>query len=221
MKQLFFLLVVTASQFVNISYVSAQTTDSTTVFGYVVPKPKLDSNGNPKHVFKPAFKRLGFTTGALFPLNGGEVGGTSGLRFEYGFSNKYSLLLDFQGNRGSDSTFSGGQAGLILRTMPFQSRRLQPYFGAGYAIGGGRLEGGFGGKDGRNHTQYIDNDTETNDDVAKHYAVGQVGVNYIVFRRVIASLEGNYQVQVGGTNAQKLGGASVKFGLAYQFGKRK
>ena len=64
MKQFFLLLVFTATQFVNISDVSAQNADSTTVFGYVVPKPKLDSNGNPKHVFKPAFKRVGFTTGA-------------------------------------------------------------------------------------------------------------------------------------------------------------
>jgi hypothetical protein len=217
MKKLFFLLIVTATQFVNFSNLSAQNADSTTVFGYVVPKPKLDSNGNPKRVFKPAFKRLGFTTGALIPFNGGQVGGTSGLRFEYGFSNKASLLLDFQGNRSKDSTFAGGQAGLMLRTMPFQSRRLQPYFGIGYAIGGGRSEGGRGGKKGQNW----DLDDEINGTGVKHYAVGQFGVNYIVFRRVIASLEGNYQVQVGGENAQKLGGASVKFGLAYQFGKRK
>jgi hypothetical protein len=217
MKQLIFLLVITATQFVNMTHVSGQNVDSTTVFGYVVPKPKLDSNGNPKHVFKPAFKRLGLTTGALFPLNGGEAGGTSGLRFEYGLSNKYSLLLDFQGNRGSDSTFSGGQAGLMLRTMPFASRRLQPYFGAGWSVGGGNSRGRSGGRRGHDF-DLLDSDTEG---VLKNYAVGQVGVNYIVFRRVIASLEGNYQVQVGGTNAQKLGGASVKFGLAYQFGKRK
>jgi hypothetical protein len=219
MKKLIFLLVITATQFVNISHSSAQSADSTTVFGYSIPKPKLDSNGNPKRVFKPAFKRLGLTTGALFPLNGGETGGTSGLRFEYGFSNKYSLLLDFQGNRSRDTTFSGGQAGLMLRTMPFQSRRLQPYFGAGWSVGGGRSGGNYGRGRGRYYDPLdVDNDTEG---VLKHYAVGQVGVNYIVFRRVIASLEGNYQVQVGGTNAQKLGGASVKFGLAYQFGKRK
>jgi hypothetical protein len=221
MKQLIFLLVITATQFVNISHSSAQSADSTTVFGYSVPKPKLDSNGNPKHVFKPAFKRLGLTTGALIPFNGSEVGGTSGLRFEYGFSNKTSLLLDFQGNRGSDSTFSGGQAGLMLRTMPFAARRLQPYFGAGWAIGGGQSRRGFGEGRGHGRGQFVDNDTEVNDGAVKNYVMGQVGVNYIVWRRVIASLEGNYQVQVGGTNAQKLGGASVKFGLAYQFGKRK
>ncbi len=222
MKQLFFLVVITATQFMNFSDLSAQNADSTTVFGYVVPKPKLDSNGNPKHVFKPAFKRLGFTTGALIPFNGSEVGGTSGIRFEYGFSNKTSLLLDFQGNRGRDSTFAGGQGSLILRTMPFKARRLQPYFGAGWAIGGGR-SGGRGGKGfGRDgHNNLPDIDTETNDDGVKNYAIVQTGLNYIVWRRVIASLEGNYQVQVGGTNAQKLGGASVKFGLAYQFGKRK
>jgi hypothetical protein len=217
MKQLIFLLVITATQFVNVTNITGQNVDTTAVFGYAIPKPKLDSNGNPKHVFKPAFKRLGLTTGALFPLNGGEVGGTSGFRFEYGLSNKYSLLLDFQGNRGSDSTFSGGQAGLMLRTMPFASRRLQPYFGAGWSVGGGRSDGRYGRGRGHNF-DLLDADTEG---VLKHYAVGQVGVNYIVFRRVIASLEGNYQVQVAGTNAQKLGGASVKFGLAYQFGKRK
>jgi hypothetical protein len=217
MKYLIFTLVFLAIQLSCINKLAAQNADSTTVFGYAVPKPKLDSNGNPKHVFKPAFKRLGFTTGALFPLNGGEVGGTSGLRFEYGLSNKYSLLLDFQGNRGSDSTFSGGQAGLMIRTMPFQSRRLQPYFGAGWSIGGGRSGGNYGRGHGRNF-DLLDNDTEG---VIKNYAVGQVGINYIVFRRIIASLEGNYQVQVGGISAQKLGGASVKFGLAYQFGKRK
>jgi hypothetical protein len=217
MKKLFFLLAITATQFVNISYVSAQNADSTTVFGYVVPKPKLDSNGNPKHFFKPAFKRLGFTTGAIFPLNGGEAGGTSSLRFEYGFSNKTSILLDFRGNRGGDSTFSGGQAGLILRTMPFAARRLQPYFGAGYAIGGGRSNEGNGRGKNHNYT-YTESDGA---DTVKHYGLAQFGVNYIVFRRVIASVEADYQVQLGGTNAQKFGGASVKFGLAYQFGKRK
>ena len=217
MKYLIFTLVFLAIQLSSFNKLAAQNADSTTVFGYAVPKPKLDSNGNPKRVFKPAFKRLGFTTGALFPLNGGEVGGTSGLRFEYGLSNKTSILLDFQGNRGGDSTFSGGQAGLLLRSMPFQARRFQPYFGAGWSIGGGRSGGNYGRRHGHNF-DLLDNDTEG---VIKNYAVGQVGINYIVWRRVIASLEGNYQVQVGGTNAQKLGGASVKFGLAYQFGKRK
>ena len=217
MKQLFFLLVITATQFVNFSSLSAQNADSTTVFGYAVPKPKLDSNGNPKHVFKPAFKRLGFTTGALFPLNGGEVGGTSGLRFELGLSNKWSILADFQGNRGSDSTFSGGQAGLLFRTMPFAARRLQPYFGAGWAIGGGRS----GGNRGRGRGHNYDLADDATEGVVRNYAVLQTGLNYIVWRRVIASVEGNYQVQVGGTNAQKFGGASAKLGLAYQFGKRK
>jgi hypothetical protein len=217
MKFLIFSVALIATQLFYLNNLTAQNADSTTVFGYVVPKPKLDSNGNPKHVFKPAFKRLGFTTGALIPFNGGQVGGTSGLRFEYGFSNKASLLLDFQGNRSKDSTFAGGQAGLMLRSMPFQSRRLQPYFGAGWAIGGGRSEGyGGHGKD-KNFPKLNDNSADT----IKHFAIAQFGVNYIVFRRVIASVEGNYQVQVGGTNAQKLGGASVKFGLAYQFGKRK
>jgi hypothetical protein len=220
MKQFFLLLVFTATQFTVLNNLSAQNADSTTVFGYVVPKPRLDSNGNPKRVFKPAFKRVGFTTGALIPLNGSQVGGTSGLRLELGMSNKWSIVADFQGNRSrnsQDSTFSGGQAGLMFRTMPFAARRLQPYFGAGCAIGGGRSWGNGGRGKGRNFDP-IDNTTEG---VVRNYAVVQTGVNYIVFRRVIASLEGNYQVQVGGTNAQKLGGASAKLGLAYQFGKRK
>ena len=217
MKHLVLSVIFITTQLFTANYATAQSTDSTTVFGYAIPKPKLDSNGNPKQTFKPAFKRLGFTTGALFPLNGGVTGGTSGLRFEYGLSNKASLLLDFQGNRSRDTTFSSGQAGLLFRSMPFAARRLQPYFGAGWSVGGGR-SGGNNGR-GRGHNfDLLDDDTEG---VLKHYAVGQVGVNYIVFRRVIASLEGNYQVQVGGTNAQKLGGASVKFGLAYQFGKKK
>jgi hypothetical protein len=217
MKNLLFLLVIMATQFFNFSQLSAQNADSTTVFGYVVPGPKLDSNGQPKRVFKPAFKRIGFTTGALIPLNGSEAGGTSGIRLELGMSNKWSILADFQGNRSrnnQDSTFSGGQAGLTFRTMPFASRRLQPYFGAGWAIGGGRSSGG--GK-GRN----FDFNNNTTEGVVRNYAVLQTGVNYIVWRRVIASVEGNYQVQIGGTNAQKLGGASAKIGLAYQFGKRK
>ena len=220
MKQLIFLLAFTATQFVNFNNVSAQNADSATVFGYVVPSPKLDSNGNPKHVFKPAFKRLGFTVGGLIPFNGGEGGGTSGMRFELGMSNKWSILADFQGNRGTngqDSTFSGGQAGLLLRAMPFASRRLQPYFGAGWAIGGGRSGGNRGRGRGRNYGF----DDDATEGVVKNYAIIQMGLNYIVWRRVIASVEGNYQVQVGGTNAQKLGGASVKLGLAYQFGKRK
>lgn len=220
MKQFFFLLVITATQFVNIDNVSAQNADSATVFGYVVPKPKLDSNGNPKRVFKPAFVRVGFTTGALMPLNGSQTGGTSGLRLELGLSNKWSILADFQANRSrnnQDSTFSGGQAGLLFRTMPFASRRLQPYFGAGWAIGGGRSWGN-GGRGRDRNFDLVNNGTEG---VVRNYAVLQTGVNYILFKRVIASVEGNYQVQVGGTNAQKLGGASAKLGLAYQFGKRK
>jgi hypothetical protein len=217
MKKVVFLLVFTATQFLNMGNVSAQNADSTTVFGYAIPKPKLDSNGNPKHVFKPAFKRLGLTTGALFPLNGGQGGGTSGLRFEYGLSNKWSISADFQANRSRDTTFSGGQAGLLFRTMPFAARRLQPYFGAGWAIGGGRS----GGNRGRGRDRNLDLFDDDNDGVVKNYAVLQTGVNYILFKRVIASVEGNYQVQVGGTNAQKLGGASAKLGLAYQFGKRK
>jgi hypothetical protein len=132
-------------------------------------------------------------------------------------SNKWSILADFQGNRSRDTTFSGGHAGLLLRSMPFQSRRLQPYFGAGWAVGGGRSNGRGGrGKD-KNFPIFDNNSADT----IKHFAIAQFGVNYIVWKRVIASVEGNYQVQVGGTNAQKLGGASVKFGLAYQFGKRK
>ncbi len=221
MKYLIFTLVFLAIQLSAFNKLAAQNADSTTVFGYAVPKPKLDSNGNPKHVFKPAFKRLGFTTGGLIPFNGAEGGGTSGVRFEYGLSNKTSILFDFQGNRGGDSTFSGGQAGLLIRTMPFKARRLQPYFGAGWAIGGGHSGRGFGERNGHIKGQIIDNDAETNDGTVKNYAIVQTGLNYIVWRRVIASLEGNYQVQVGGTNAQKYGGASVKFGLAYQFGKRK
>jgi hypothetical protein len=214
MKYLIFTFVFLA---IVISTITAQNVDSTTVFGYAVPKPKLDSNGNPKHTFKPAFKRLGLTTGALIPLNGSEVGGTSGFRFEYGLSNKTSILLDFQGNNSQDSTFSSAQAGLLVRTMPFKARRLQPYFGAGWAIGGGQERRGNGrGRD--RFTTTLANDT---DGTVKNYAVVQTGLNYILFRRVIASLEGNYQVQVGGTSAQKYGGASAKLGLAYQFGKRK
>jgi hypothetical protein len=217
MKYLFLLVVITATQFLNFSDLSAQNADSTTVFGYVVPKPKLDSNGNPKRVFKPAFKRFGLTTGALIPFNGGEVGGTSGMRFELGMSNKWSILADLQGNRSQDTSFSGGQASLLVRTMPFKARRLQPYFGAGWSIGGGQT----GGNRGRGRGRNFDDDNDSDDESTRNYAVAQVGVNYILFRRVITSLEGNYQAQIGGTNAQKYGAASVKLGLAYQFGKRK
>ena len=220
MKYLIFTLAFMATQLTTINTASAQNEDSTTVFGYVVPKPKLDSNGNPKRVFKPAFKRLGFYGGGLIPLDGGEGGGTSGMRFEYGFSNKWSILADFQGNRSQDTAFSSAQASLIVRTMPFKARRLQPYFGAGWSIGGGQS----GGRDGYgrgNHGTYIDHVDDNENDEIKQYAVVQTGVNYILLRRLIASVEGNYQVQIAGTNAQKYGAASVKIGLAYQFGKRK
>ena len=216
MKYLIFTLAFIATQLTTINTASAQNVDSTTVFGYVVPKPKLDSNGNPKHVFKPAFKRLGFYGGGLIPLNGGEGGSTSGVRFEYGFSNKWSILADFQGNRSQDTSFSAAQASLIVRTMPFKARRLQTYFGAGWSIGGGQNIGRNHGR-GRNFDLVDDNE---NDEV-KQYAVVQTGVNYILLRRLIASVEGNYQVQIAGTNAQKYGAASIKVGLAYQFGKRK
>ena len=220
MKYLVFTLAFMATQLTTINTASAQNVDSTTVFGYVVPKPKLDSNGNPKRVFKPAFKRLGFYGGGLIPLNGGEGGGTSGMRFEYGFSNKWSILADFQGNRTQDTSFSSSQASLIVRTMPFKSRRLQPYLGAGWSIGGGQSGGRDGGRKG-NHSPHIDPVNDHENDAVKQYAVLQTGVNYILLRRLIASVEGNYQVQIAGTNAQKYGAASVKIGLAYQFGKRK
>ena len=220
MKYLIFTLAFMATQLTIINTAAAQNVDSTTVFGYVVPKPKLDSNGNPKHVFKPAFKRLGVYGGGLIPLNGGEGGGTSGVRFEYGFSNKWSILTDFQGNRSQDTSFSSAQASLIVRTMPFKARRLQPYFGAGWSIGGGQNSGRDSGRKD-NHSPYIDHVDDNENDEIKQYAVVQTGVNYILLRRLIASVEGNYQVQIAGTNAQKYGAASVKVGLAYQFGKRK
>ncbi len=220
MKYLIFTLAFMATQLTTTNTATAQNVDSTTVFGYAVPKPKLDSNGNPKRVFKPAFKRLGVYGGGLIPFNGGEGGSTSGVRFEYGFSNKWSILADFQGNRSQDTSFSAAQASLIVRTMPFKARRLQTYFGAGWSIGGGQNGGRDGGRKG-NHSTHIDRvDDNENDDV-KQYAVVQTGVNYILLRRLIASVEGNYQVQVAGTNAQKYGAASVKVGVAYQFGKRK
>ena len=220
MKYLVFTLAFMATQLTTINTASAQNVDSTTVFGYVVPKPKLDSNGNPKRVFKPAFKRLGFYGGGLIPFDGGEGGGTSGVRFEYGFSNKWSILADFQGNRTQDTSFSSAQASLIVRTMPFKARRLQTYLGAGWSIGGGQSGGRDGGRKG-NHSPHIDPVDDNENDEVKQYAVVQTGVNYILLRRLIASVEGNYQVQIAGTNAQKYGAASVKVGLAYQFGKRK
>ena len=220
MKYLVLTLAFLATQFTTINTASAQNVDSTTVFGYVIPKPRLDSNGNPKRVFKPAFKRLGFYGGGLIPLNGVQGGSTSGIRFEYGLTNKWSILADFQGNRIQDTTFSSGQASLLVRTMPFKSRRLQPYLGAGWSIGGGQSGGRNGGRRGNRGT-YVDlvDDNESNE--IRQYAVIQTGINYIILRRLIGSVEGNYQVQIAGTNAQKYGAASVKVGLAYQFGKRK
>lgn len=217
MKYLIFTLLFVATQCLTADKASAQNVDSTTVFGYVVPKSKTDSEGNPKRLFKPAaFKRFGVTTGALFPLNSSPIGGTSGFRFEYGFSNKWSILADFQGNRSQDTSFSAFQGGLLVRSMPFKSRRLQPYFGAGWSVGGGR-SGNFNRGRGRNFDP-IENDFNNQ---IRQYGVVQAGVNYIVFNRLIASVEGNYQTEIGGTNTQKLSAASAKIGLAYQFGKRK
>lgn len=211
--------------FLGISLEStAQTTKSEPVFGSVVERKvqkdstKKNSSFNP---LKPAFLRIGVIGGGLIGFENAttEKGGTSGLRVEYGISNRWSLVGEVAGNHFDGTTFSRGQSSLGINWMPFKSRRLQPYFGLGAGVGGDGFRGGRGGKNGRGFDGFFEDNTTENNQEAKGFAFARTGLNYVLFKRIIATAETGYQVAFNTSSSN--GGLSLRVGAAYQFGKRK
>jgi hypothetical protein len=200
----------------------AQATKAEPIFGSVLErKVQKDSTKNKAdfNLLKPAFLRVGVVGGGLIGFENAatERGGTSGLRVEYGISNRWSLVGEVAGNRFRGITFSNGQASLGINWMPFKSKRLQPYFGLGGGVGGDGFRGGRGGRNDRGFDGRFDNDDE-NDQNSQVFAFVRTGLNYVLFKKIIAMAETGYQLpfKTSGSN----GGLSVRAGVAYQFGKK-
>ncbi len=200
----------------------AQSTKSEPIFGSVVER-KVQKDSTKKKVsfnpLKPAFLRIGVIAGGLigFENSSSEKGGTSGLRVEYGISNRWSLVGEVAGNRFEGITFSRGQASLGINWMPFKSRRLQPYFGLGGGVGGDGFRGGRGGRDGRGFDGRFDNNNE-NDQNSQGFAFVRTGLNYVLFKKIIATTEADYQVPFNTSSSS--GGMSFRVGVAYQLSKK-
>lgn len=201
---------------------NAQTTKSEPIFGSVVERKVLKDSTKKKVSFnplKPAFLRIGVIGGGLIGFENAstEKGRTSGIRVEYGFSNRWALVGEVSGNRFEGTTFSRGQASLGINWMPFKSRRLQPYFGLGGGVGSDGFRGGRGGRDGRGFDGWDDNDDENNRN-SSGFALVRTGLNYVLFKKIIATAEMGYQVPFNISNSS--GGLSLRGGVAYQFGKK-
>ncbi len=200
----------------------AQSTKSEPIFGSVLErKVQKDSTKNKAafNLLKPAFLRVGVVGGGLIGFENAatERGGTSGLRVEYGISNRWSLVGEVAGNRFRGTTFSNRQASLGINWMPFKSKRLQPYFGLGGGVGGDGFRGGRGGRNDRGFDGRFDNNNE-NDQNSQGFAFVRTGLNYVLFKKIIAMAETGYQLPFK-TNSSN-GGLSVRAGVAYQFGKK-
>lgn len=199
--------------------VSAQNTNqSEPVFGtLVVKKTTSDSTKKPFNLFKPAFLRLGLIGGSMISFDGGRNsnGGMLGLRVEYGISNRFSVVGQFQNNRSRSDDFPNAQASLGLNWMPFKSKRLQPYVGLGVGIGGDRLD--------RNDFRYAGRRFDYNNLNERRHAEGfglvKTGLNYVLAKRLIGTIEANYQMPF--QNKDSNGNANIALGLSYQFGRKK
>lgn len=206
------------------SGVFAQNSKVEPIFGTVVER-KLQKDSTKKNSFnplKPAFLRVGIIGGALIGfenINSDNVGGTSGLRVEYGLSNRWSIIGEVQGNYFRGAAFSRGQGSLGINWMPFKSKRLQPYFGVGGGIGGD----GFGRKErGRNGYGDFDGwfeNRQENDQNTQGFAFARTGLNYVLFKKIIATVETGYQLPFNNNNSN--GGLALRIGASYQFGKKK
>jgi hypothetical protein len=209
--------------FIGISMESiAQITNAEPVFGSVVER-KVQKDSTKKSSFnllKPIFLRVGVIGGGLigFENSTTEKGGTTGLRVEYGISNRWSLVGEVAGNRFDGTTFSRGQTSLGINWMPFKSRRLQPYFGLGGGVGGDGFRGGRGGRNGRGFDGSFESNTTENNQEAKGFAYVRTGLNYVVFKRIVATAETGYQATFNMSNSN--GGLSLRVGAAYQFSKK-
>jgi hypothetical protein len=196
------------------------------IFGSVLQRKILKDSTQKRTPFnplKPAFFRIGVMGGGLIAFDNStndNVGGTFGLRLEYGLSNRFSLVGEMQANGINGSTFSRGQSSLGVNWMPFKSRRLQPYFGIGAGIGGNRFDRfGNNGRDGFGSRPSFDNDNDFNRRNSQGFAYGRTGLNYVLARKIIAIGEASYQIPFN--NSTSNGGLALRVGLAYQFGKNK
>lgn len=208
----------------NVHSAMAQQADSTAIFGYEVPRSAPDT-GQKKCFLKkliphPAFIRLGITGGGIMSLNSdNEVGGSAGMKAEYGFSNKFSLVAVAQMTDGQNNiAISTMQTSLAVHWMPFKAHRLQPFFGAGWGLG---LDGfGHFGRGG--HGDFFDTENNQNSEDVQNFAIAQTGLNYIIFRRLIATAEVAYQLPISGTTSTNSNGLlAANLAVSYQFGKRK
>lgn len=197
----------------------AQNTKSEPIFGTVVERKIQKDSTKKKASFnplKPAFLRLGVMGGGLigFENSSTEKGGTSGIRIEYGISNRWSLVGEVSGNRFEETTFSRGQASLGVNWMPFKSRRLQPYFGLSAGVGSDGFRGGRGERDNRGYYGYY---TRENSGI-QGFASVRTGLNYVLLKRIITTIETGYQIPFNTSISD--GGLSLRVGAAYQFGKK-
>ena len=204
--------------------VFAQNSKSEPIFGTVIDR-KVQKDSTKRIIFnplKPAFLRVGVMGGALIGFentNSDIVGGTSSLRVEYGISNRWSIVSEVQGNYFRGTTFSTGQGSLGINWMPFKSRRLQPYFG----VGGGVGADGFGRRQkGRNGYGYFDGwfeNKQENNQKTQGFVFARTGLNYVLFKKIIATVETGYQLPFNNNNSN--GGLALRIGASYQFGKKK
>ncbi len=224
MKNYVILVVSTLLILGNAQSAIAQQADSTAIFGYEVPRSAPDTAQKKcflkKLIPHPAFIRLGVAGGGIMSLNSdSEIGGSTGMRAEYGFSNKFSLIAAAQMNDEQNNTaISTMQTSLVVHWMPFKANRLQPFFGAGWGLG---LDGfGHFGRGGRG--DFFDNENNQNSEDVQNFAVAQTGLNYVIFRRLIATAEVAYQLPIGGTTSINSNGLlAANLAVSYQFGKRK
>lgn len=205
----------------------AQKTSPEPIFGStVIHKKTSDSTKKKAHtsIFRPAFLRIGTLGGLTIPFDkgtDGRIGGAMNLRVEYGFSNFISLVGVIQRNGSNGLTFQSMQTSLGVNFMPIKSKRLQPYFGASVGLGGNG-----GNRNSRNQFDWDNdrsNDPFNNPTGERRHATafGQIrmGLNYVLAKRFIATLETAYQMPLSNTSTS--GGQSIMAGFAYQFGKHK
>ena len=202
----------------------AQTIQSEPVFGSVLER-KIQKDSTKKRMafnpLKPAFLRVGVMGGGLIGFDNttnDKVRGTIGLRIEYGLSNRWSLVGEIQKNSLAGTTFSRGQTSLGVNWIPFKSRRLQPFFGLGGGVGNGGFKGSRFGRNGRDgYDNKLNNDEKDHD--IQGFALAKTGLNYVLFKKIIATAETCYQLPFNNNSSN--GGLSLRMGVAYQFGKGK
>ena len=210
--------------FLGYSWVGfAQNAKPEPIFGSIVERKVQKDSTKKKSTFnplKPAFLRIGVMGGGLVGYEGAATeigGGTSGLRIEYGISNRLSLVGEISRNRYNGSTFTRGQASLGINWMPFKSKRLQPFFGLSAGAGGDGFGGGRGGRNGRDYYGYYF-ENNTYDNTVQGFANLRTGLNYVLLKKIIATVETGYQVPF--KNNASNGGLSLRVGASYQFGQR-